>query len=148
MAHMAPRTFAINPGTLAIPVLPSKILPLRVFHRGKTRRGFSLFAVRPRRGCHLGQQPDAVLSCSYLLLSFFHQGRVTLQRVLVLRIDGAEAHASSFSCSHDHDHAGEWRRFTGLPIHLIFQTSGQKPDFRTVQDMVLEPAGVSACGNQ
>lgn len=148
MAHMAPRTFAINPGTLAIPVLPSKILPLRVFHRGKTRRGFSLFAVRPRRGCHLGQQPDAVLSCSYLLLSFFHQGRVTLQRVLVLRIDGAEAHASSFSCSHDHDHAGEWRRFTGLPIHLIFQTSGQKPDFRTVQDMVLEPADVSACGNQ
>ena len=148
MAHMAPRTFAINPGTLAIPVLPSKILPLRVFHRGKTRRGFSLFAVRPRRGCHLGQQPDAVLSCSYLLLSFFHQGRVTLQRVLVLRIDGAEAHASSFSCSHDHDHAGEWRRFTGLPIHLIFQTSGQKPDFHTVQDMVLEPAGVSACGNQ
>lgn len=79
---------------------------------------------------------------------FFHQGRVTLQRVLVLRIDGAEAHASSFSCSHDHDHAGEWRRFTGLTIHLIFQTSGQKPDFRTVQDMVLEPAGVSACGNQ
>ena len=30
MAHMAPRTFAINPGTLAIPVLPSKILPQRV----------------------------------------------------------------------------------------------------------------------
>ena len=115
---------------------------------GKTRRGFSLFAVRPRRGCHLGQQPDAVLSCSYLLLSFFHQGRVTLHRVLVLRIDGAEAHASSFSCSHDHDHAGEWRRFTGPPIHLILQTSVQKPDFRTVQDMVLEPAGVRAGGNQ
>ena len=37
----------------------------------KTRRGFSLFAVRLRRGCHLGQQPDAVPSCSYLLLSFF-----------------------------------------------------------------------------
>ena len=55
---------------------------------------------------------------------------------------------SPFSCSHDHDHAGEWCRFTGLTIHLIFQTSGQKPDFRTVQDMVLEPAGVSACGNQ
>lgn len=55
---------------------------------------------------------------------------------------------SPFSCSHDHDHAGEWCRFTGLTIHLILQTSGQKPDFRTVQDMVLEPAGVSACGNQ
>lgn len=30
MTHMAPRTFVINPGTLAIPVLPSKILGLRV----------------------------------------------------------------------------------------------------------------------
>lgn len=124
-----------------------KITPSRI-PSGKTRRGFSLFAVRLRRGYHLGQQPDAVPSCSYLLLSFFHQGRVTLQRVLVLRIDGAEAHASSFSCSHDHDHAGEWCCFTGLPIHLIFQASGQKPDFRTVQDMVLEPSGVRAGGNQ
>lgn len=91
MAHMAPRTFAINPGTLAIPFAYS-----------------------------IGEKREGVFLC--------------LQ--------------SSFSCSHDHDHAGEWRRFTGLPIHLIFQTSGQKPDFRTVQDMVLEPAGVSACGNQ
>ena len=30
MTHMVPRTFVINPGTLAIPVLPGKILPQRV----------------------------------------------------------------------------------------------------------------------
>lgn len=47
-----------------------KITPSRI-PSGKTRRGFSLFAVRLRRGYHLGQQPDAIPSCSYLLLSFF-----------------------------------------------------------------------------
>ena len=30
MAHMAPRTLVINSGTLAIPVLPGKVLPQRV----------------------------------------------------------------------------------------------------------------------
>ena len=30
MTHMAPRTFVINPGTLAIPVLAGKVLPQRV----------------------------------------------------------------------------------------------------------------------
>lgn len=30
MAHMALRTFVINPGTLDIPVLPGKVLPQRV----------------------------------------------------------------------------------------------------------------------
>lgn len=30
MTHMVPRTFVINPGALAIPVLPGKVLPQRV----------------------------------------------------------------------------------------------------------------------
>ena len=30
MAHMAPRTLVINSGTLAIPVLPGKVLPQRI----------------------------------------------------------------------------------------------------------------------
>lgn len=48
MAHMAPRTFAINPGTLAIPVLPSKILPrvrqdyLFAYSIGEKREGVFL----------------------------------------------------------------------------------------------------------
>lgn len=116
---------------------------------GKNAKGLffvcSQIKARMSSGTAARCYPFLFLSSS---IFFFQQGRVTLQRVLVLRIDGAEAHASSFSCSHDHDHAGEWCCFTGLPIHLIFQASGQKPDFRTVQDMVLEPAGVSACGNQ
>lgn len=41
MAHMAPRTFAINPGTLAIPVLPSKILPF-AYSIGEKREGVFL----------------------------------------------------------------------------------------------------------
>lgn len=124
-----------------------KITPSRI-PSGKNAKGFFFVCSQIKARMSSG---TAARCCPFLFLSssiFFYQGRVTLQRVLVLRIDGAEAHASSFSCSHDHDHAGEWRRFTGLTIHLILQTSGQKPDFRTVQDMVLEPSGVRAGGNQ